>query len=319
MWLSQRWQVTAEPSAVVSNIPSSTVVERYLNLHYNESSFVGDVASSSGLAVIPKSILTIGTTYVFSLTVVNFFGNSGVGALKVMTTLGNISTVVVNNQPHSVVYRWQPTTIYATASASPCFGSSSSLPLIFKWKVYKGKAYQSDVKSVSLDPSYFTVPSYTLEASSVYTFEVAVATASPQNQIARAPLVSSATVSVIVGRSGIVALLSGGSEQTFGISTTNVLSAQGSYDMDYPSSSLIYQWSCKHIWPNFGMPCVGSTSWTRNGSMWIIPPNGMVEGTYNMTVVVSNIAGLSDVASCVVTAVSTDVARISLSLSLIHI
>ena len=75
--------------------------------------------------------------------------------------------------------------------------------LVFTWNVYKDIQLVYDVVSSSVDPRIFKISPYTLHANATYTFQVMVYLKG------NTKLSSSATVTVSVGVSGVVAVIAG--------------------------------------------------------------------------------------------------------------
>jgi hypothetical protein len=193
-------------------------------------------------------------------------------------------------------YRWQQFQLLASASLLQC-GKIIDGDLSISWKVFKGVQLVTSFKSASIDTRSFLVPPNTLDSNSQYLFLVTASIIGFPRQAA------TAAVLVNVGVSGVVAILSGGSEITASASQILELDASSSYDMDYPDTgSLSYIWSCAEFSPSFGAPCPPSLNLGTEAKFKISA------GTFRITtmkkviftVTVKNIYNASSTASIVV-------------------
>lgn len=195
----------------------------------------------------------------------------------------------------------QALSLFASALLPPC-AEISNVPLSYTWSVYiNGRHSPSLSKSISLDPRNFKLPAYTLDAAVEYYVQVVVS--APSIRDAQS---SSTSVKVSVSRSGVMALINGGSSRKVSLggtaSTAFVVDASSSYDIDYPTipSRLSYGWACIIVSPSYkyGQACGFSTA-ALNTSIISIPSSNFVnvveDTSYQFTVFVTNI--LQDKAS----------------------
>jgi hypothetical protein len=101
--------------------------------------------------------------------------------------------------------RNQTTNLFAVASLTSCSGTTSG-NLQYSWAVYKGYSVQSAITSVSKDGRFFKLNAYTLDSGTAYTVKVTVSASGASS--------ASASVSLQVGESGCIAVISGGSQRT---------------------------------------------------------------------------------------------------------
>jgi hypothetical protein len=101
--------------------------------------------------------------------------------------------------------------------------------------------------------------------------------------------VSSAKVSIIVGKAGIVAVLDGGRSRTEVAASGFVFNASGSHDKDYPSemSRLHFAWDCYEYSPGYMMSCPSAITDFFTSSPIITVPAGVVQITESVVYVVS--------------------------------
>ena len=179
-------------------------------------------------------------------------------------------------------YRWQSFQLQANASIVQC-GKVLDGDIVFSWNIFKGIQLIAGISSSSVDPRIFRVTPYTLDANTVYTFQVVVSLATNKRAS------STAEVNVEIGVSGVISLISGGTQWTSSSSTPLLIDASGSYDVDYPSTGqLTYTWECRQYSPSYGANCPDSIEFYSDPST-TIPPNRLVPRTsYEFSVTVRN-------------------------------
>lgn len=280
-WSKLTWKVSGSFSD-----ENKTIVENYLNAHYS---------SSTTIAKVPSSTLFAGNVYYFALQLTNWLGKSGVSSCSVSVThsLGTPNVVIASSSIVNVL-RSQVVSLTAQANIPKCSGLS--LGITFSWKVFQGIKYLSAIKSTSIDPRNFVVPSYSFNASSTYTVQV---TASAQTGSTVNTPMSSASIVLVVGQSGVKASIIGGSTRSVDRSVVNVFDGSSSYDIDYPASALSFVWSCQEYYPSFGKSCPFVPTST---SVLSIPASTLVTAhSYTLSLKVTNSRGLSDTSTCVIT------------------
>ena len=121
-------------------------------------------------------------------------------------------------------------------------------------------------------------------------------------------LSSFSTVKVLVGQSGVVAAIAGGAAQAATSSSTIVIDASQSYDVDYPTdpSALSFAWSCIVSAPTYGDGCGQIQVQIVKSSIVTLKPGALAPlKTYLFTVTVSKNGGaFSSTASVLLTVVA---------------
>ena len=90
-----------------------------------------------------------------------------------------------------------------------------------------------DIESSSLDPRYFSIDAYTLDALSTYTITAVVTI---PDDTTNNPPSSEASLTFQLGSSAVIANIDGGTAQAVTSSDVVILDASESYDVDYPDS-----------------------------------------------------------------------------------
>jgi len=160
--------------------------------------------------------------------------------------------------------RWQSLTLSVVATSSICTAGSSPA-IIYKWRVYLGKQLLPTLSSSSADPKSFKLPPYKLNSGLQYSVQV---------EVSHPKSLSSNTdaATVLVGRAGVNAVISGGANQLLSNKERNFLDASTSNDIDYPGkNNLAFAWQCIQFYPNYGSAC-GFNVMT-NSSVLSIPAN----------------------------------------------
>jgi hypothetical protein len=285
-WESVIWSVYDFQSRI-----EELEISYYLNSVYNETSKV---------VTVPNHLLRYDTQYLFRLSVENFLGQSGIASVLVSVgAIGFLMPQISNLGPSSVNYRWGSISLYASVSLPSCI-NSTSISISYSWNVYKGYIYNSSLTSKSLDPRYFKLDPYTLDAASKYSF---LAKASITTDKSSDILLSGSTkYSIQIGVSGVRAKIAGPSEIVSNVSTALILDASRSVDIDYPDSleHLIFHWSCIELSPDYGSSC--SKYISDSSVIRLDLPSGRLRiGVFRFSVDVTNKRGSSSQAQALIT------------------
>ena len=117
-----------------------------------------------------------------------------------------------------------PLKILSIATLSTCAPGAS---VAFVWSIKNGSVI-INIKSSSLDPSIFAIPSYGLVVNNVYTITVAASTGTST--------VSASTI-VYVAHGVVTAVIVGGTYRSAPVDKALQLDASGSYDTDFAQIS----------------------------------------------------------------------------------
>lgn len=288
-WLDVQWSVTVLqcPVSQCCLIANCTFIANYLNTHYQDTRSFVKIPSRF---FVPAA--TVGS-YQITLQLTNIFQQTAVASTVVKIVQGKVGPLLSISSPMVVnQYRWQTTTLTANI-AEPAVGCyrNSSAPISFAWAVYEGITYLPQLSSVSFDPRTFVLPAFTLNVSSTYTVK---ATAAVGFTVRPGLLSSSATVSVQVKQSGVVAVIAGGAQQTVSASDAVLIDATPSYDVDDPGSfaALVFSWDCVVTGPTFGASCPVVMKNQISPKLSVNPKTLIPSKTYQFTVTVSKSQGL---------------------------
>ena len=173
-------------------------------------------------------------SYTFTLTLTNFLGFSSTQTeVVVVGSDSNIPILSVLGPSYQVIVASSPLNIKSIATLSTC--SSRSKSIEYSWTVQLESGAYVPVKSLSRDPSRFSIPAYSLLVDRTYTVTI-TAKAGPSS--------SSVSVSVYVAYGDLAAAVVGGYIRSSPVDKAFVLDASISTDADTPlltKSTLTYQ------------------------------------------------------------------------------
>ena len=227
-----------------------------------------------------------------SLTLTNVFGKSSYAELNIRVQVEKTVPLVSILGPQVIsLYRSQPINLASNVTFSYVLNDSQK---VYDWSLYDGLVYLQNLRSTSVNKKYFSLPTYALDASKVYTLSLTVYSKSFPSQVAQA------STRLSVGQSGVIAKISGGTSRSVNILDNIYLNAYESFDLDYPSSSLNYTWSCVELSPKFQDPCKlysGLLSSKNNEvQLHLVPDSGSTLNSsyvYNFSLTVTNKRGSS--------------------------
>ena len=270
-WVSVQWRIDSSTTVPVENADQ---IMNYINAH--------DINSPIS---VPKSFLLPYAVYSISLELKNFLMQSSIGRVTVQIAGSTIPYPrVAIYSSNTASSSWKTNVFFASATYASCASSSSNDPLQYEWKVYIGNSYLSNIQSNSKDPRYLSIAPYTLKPNTYYTIMVTVSLYSSSGiNVVK----SNATTVFFLGSSGVSSTVAGGSSRVAGIANSVNLDASASYDIDYPSTSLVFNWYCVNVYPNFGSSCISTSAsqFSNSGtSVLTIPAGSLQIGQYNITV-----------------------------------
>jgi hypothetical protein len=305
-WRSVVWTVTGEDHHHQANLTS---IEQLLAAQ--SSSTIDGVYNVDNVLTVPNRLLERGE-YTFALIVENFLGAKGAATKKVQVLLsGAVPRASIVGPERITSYRWQPVQVFAAAEMPAC-AQAWSKQLTYTWKVYKGLKFQPHLLSTSLDPRELKLAPFSLDALSRYTINVVVTAPHPPGSKTKEPSPSSsATMSIDVGTSDILAIISGGARRQVSANTEIVLDASSSVDMDSSGEveggiwSLQYRWGCLEVAPDYGAACPDASvlGVDLSEATLYLPPDVLTpfgKRTYLFDVTVSNFFNISSSAEVLV-------------------
>ena len=237
-WQYIKWTVTQTEGVV-----NSTALN-HMNSYLNQGSL-----NTNTRKTIENVYITAPAKYSISLSIRNFLLETSTSSVTVEVLSVAKQPVVAINGPKSVAKtRENKIQLYAVGSVPSCDGTLVQIDNIeYKWKVYEGTIFRSDLISRSLDPRFFALPAYTLASDTMYTIAASATVGNASAQY---------FVDLSIGTSGIVGAIKGASKRS-GSTSVEIDFKSASYDKDYPTDStrLRYKWTCKEISPNFASAC----------------------------------------------------------------
>ena len=290
-WSKIQWMVSGSGAPA----GSAAAITTFLNTYHN--------TTTSSVIRVSKSLFSSEGTLIITLLLENFLGVSATTtcAINILSST-SIPQVQIMGSSKVSMYRKDVLRLFASAAGSPC-GNSSSLALLYSWKVYKDANYLPNVVSTSLNDRVFLIPAYSLDALTRYFVYVTVTTVTGAS--------NSDSVQVYVGRAGVQAVISGGSQRKVSSMSLLAIDASSSYDIDYPTATnLKYTWKCFITSPTYGSPCQLSLP---NAAILAFSAGRLTsDTTYNFTVMsVSSSDGSSSSSSVAVTVIPQPLPSIS--------
>ena len=284
-WNRIQWNVTATSLSSTITSQQLTGVASYLSVWLNKNA-----KSTNNYFSVPAIFFNDSISYSISLSVTNFIGQSSSATTTVKVSSRPSPIVRILGDTNSL-YSWRSLSFLSLASMSKCATAMDwNSTMVYEWSLFEGFSYV-DVQSISLDPRYFTLAPYTLNALASYTLRSSVFQYSNDGTLIAT---AADSISFVIKSSGIQAVINGSSSQVVSAYQQLSLSAINSYDIDNPqgSSKLSYQWSCVVYTPNYGASCGIPSSVQFNSVNISIPPNSLLpQKVYNFSVLVFNSHG----------------------------
>ena len=266
--------------------------------------------------MIPRSLFVVGT-YSVTVTLTNFLGGSTAQSSTV-TVSGdrNQPAVSILGSGYQTIVASSSLKLVGTATLSSCAVASSTLS--YSWSIYNasgGAIPTSSLRSISSDPTRYTLVSYALAVGKTYVVALQVQSLAGSKVLA----VATTKTSVFVATGVLTAVVKGSSNgATRQVSATSplVLDASISTDDNAPLglAKLSYHWSCSIASAqNYSQPCVFPTLtpaslalsyFNFTSSILKVAPNSLTTGTlYNFVVLITSTDGRSSSKSVFVSAV----------------
>ena len=162
-----------------------------------------------------------------TLSLTNLFNLTSSSSVSIeVSTDPNTPILSLIGPSYGSIVASSPLSVQSVAALSSCAYSDASIA--FLWEVAVGSpAVPTRIKSSSLDPSTFLLPSYSLTVDQTYTITLTASTSTSA--------VSVATI-VYVAHGVVTAVIVGGSYRSAPVDKVLLLDASRSYDSDYPPS-----------------------------------------------------------------------------------
>lgn len=252
------WTVVIVATELSQAFYPATGINNFLSLNY----------TFSPPKAIPASLLVGGTTYSFTITLCNFLTACQSVTWQVVVTQSTNLVPIVSITGSNVLstYRNFPIVVNSLAYTQSCLGVISYANLKYTWSVALqgiGVFNASVARSISQNPSTFRLQPYVLPAGNTYTLTLMVTSTTNTPTIA--------SVSIIVNRGSIYAVINGGSKRIVRTGVVSTIDASGSYDQDQNgvtglATGLSFSWSCFQISPVFNSTCIQTLNFIGSSS-----------------------------------------------------
>jgi hypothetical protein len=299
-WASLTWSVSA---SVVSNKTSS--LASFLNTNYRDT---------LEAVVVPAKYLVAGASLTISLTVSNYLASNhkSIASTTVAVVAEALPQLSLRGSPTTIVMPWSSAlAVAASVTAAPAvcvYGSPSASTLSFAWNMYSvdvdtsATTLLTGIQSLSSDARAFKLSSYSLSVLATYILEVVLTSTplDPDDSV----LVSKASITVVVRPRGINASITGGIARSVSTYEDNYIDASTSVDLDEPSNTLSFVWTCVQVYPTYGGVCGSLDKSYFYTSTVFVPANfykSQKKRSATFTVTVSNSYGETASASSTVT------------------
>ncbi len=277
-WASITWNV----SSASGNVDTSAISE-----------YVSSAAIVSPIAIL-RALLSDDETYYITLKLSNFLGNSAFQTVTVSTSSSsNIPSLAIIGSRSLSIKSSAKLEIQAKVYLSSCGVESDTTTVKYTWVIRDENNLIQNNKSISSDPSKFSLASNTLKVDHSYYVTVTADVYNDGDVIGS----SSDTVTVYVAYGNVYAQVHGGYDRSDPVDRAIILDASASYDDD--KTSLSYSWTCSIAsLDNYGDSCSdlpSSVSSDFATDTLNIPSNTLSSSiTYLFEVVVTSADGRSD-------------------------
>ena len=162
-----------------------------------------------------------------SLSLTNFLRLTSFSTVTItVITDSNLPLLSIIGPSYRTVVASSPLTILSAVTISKCVQPVDTVN--FTWTIKNGNA-NTNINSLSSDPSIFAIPSYKLVVNNIYTITVTAST--------NTSTVNVSTI-VYVAHGVVTAFIVGGTYRSAPVNSVLQLNASGSYDSDYPQTSV---------------------------------------------------------------------------------
>lgn len=278
----------------------------------NTSAVVAYLSSYTQLLPnIPDALLVPGSTYTFTLNVTNLFGTSAKSSITVTKSLYAVPTISIAGSSAISTYAPQSLTLQGSVVISTTSGCQPTSALVWAWRVVRVDTEEVVPLAANVvNKKNLVIPAGTLKPGTNYTVTLFGSyPALPGN------LSNSATATIYVQRSEVIAAIAGGNIKTSSITQPLVVNATNSFDPDASTSSTLnFTWVCVS---DAGSQCKdedGRALTLPNTPTLVFPAQTLAENvTYTFTLIVSTIDGRSTTTSVKVSMVKNTPPSVSIS------
>ena len=210
-------------SAVAGSASTASIDAAYIMTYLNDYSSRYQVTTP--ITILAQNLTKASYTITLSLT--NFLRLTSFSTVTVtVKTDKNIPLLSIIGPSYRTVVASSPLTILSAVTISKCVQPVDTVN--FTWTIKNGNA-NTNINSLSSDPSIFAIPSYKLVVNNIYTITVTASTST-----------STVNVSTIVyvAHGVVTAFIVGGTYRSAPVNSVLQLNASGSYDSDYPQTSV---------------------------------------------------------------------------------
>jgi hypothetical protein len=240
--------------------------------------------------VISNSLLQKSAIYVFYIELCNWLGSCS-GSSASLTVLNKILPFVnIIGGPTLTATVNATIRLSSIAFTADCDGSHSTLELQYAWSIAqvsnKTSASSLSVVSTAKDPTKYTLSSFQLTASTIYSVRLTVTSLQSYKS-------NSATATIRVLSSDVIVIISGGSQQSARAGTDFSIDGSGSYDTGQVNNGnvgLAYAWQCSQTSPTYSSTCpLNSAGGSQSTSILVLAvPNSAANTTSTVVLTVTN-------------------------------
>jgi len=243
-------------------------------------------------ATVPSADMPKGESMIFKLAATNFLGYTGVSTVTVKKLGVPAPLISVQGANPRTTLRSDALKLHATAGlpTMTCLSFDiSNAKMDFIWTETTG-AYSGSLVSTK-NPRLLNIPADSLDALTTYTFQVVGFMTDTPN------INNTATVDVEVLQQSLVAIITGGAFQQYGIDTSFVLYGDESTDPDASAVSFTYYWACAA--DTSTASCSGLSISSSSSSSLSVAAAALTVGEYTFTL--SVFKGVrNDTTTCIV-------------------
>jgi hypothetical protein len=223
--------------------------------------------------------------YIFNIELCNWLGACS-GSSASVTVLNKILPYVsIVGGPTLAATANATIRLSSVAFIASCDGSHSTLDLQYAWSIAqvsnRTSASSLSVVSTAKDPTKYTLSSFQLTASTIYSVRLTVTSLQSYNS-------NSATATIRVQSSDVIVIISGGSQQSARAGTDFSIDGSGSYDTGQVNNGnvgLSYAWQCSQASPTYSRSCpLNSEGGSQSASILVLAVPGSAANTTSTVV-----------------------------------
>jgi hypothetical protein len=300
---------TVKVTSTVSAAHTSTI-QAYVDAHFSP-----DAALPIPHATLVGAFANV--SVLLETTLCNFLHKCSSQKHSVIGLADAVPTVKILGKAARSVAPGAALSLRTRVDASVCVGDDPHPSDTFQyfWVVYEDGLANTDLVSVSKDPSKFVLPAYSLSRGRNYRVVVTVLNAYSKGAASTAVAVVTAPGDIVVSIDGSPTV------QAIAESTSTTLDASASFDSDFPgvvgaASGLTFTWSCVQLSPTLELNCAQGAALVitspSSTSRTYTADAGAGGGLFRVTLEVSDGVGRQESTEVDLTVVSSNYPRVAL-------